>query len=244
MKIDFSATRYKFSILFVTLYAFFFVLLIALGFWQLRRADEKKHFIEKKQQAIKEVVIDLKILLDANPLALRYRKIALTGVYDDQHQFLIDNQIVNGRVGYFVLTPLRIAGIDRAILVNRGWLPLNPDRRIFPDISIATLKNNVTGRVNQFPSVGYLLADANIPTASWPSVVQVVDSQVLAEKLGYPLFPFQIELAPEIKEGYQREWQEIKFEGPEKHIAYAVQWFGLAATLTYLFIYFSKAVDE
>ncbi len=244
MNMKFSVTKYKFSILSTILYAFFLILLVSLGFWQLGRADEKRIFLKKQQVANEKDVIELKSILDKSITEYRYRKIALTGVYDSQHQFLIDNQIVKGKPGYFVLTPFLIDETNETVLINRGWVPLNKDRRILPELAIALLQINLTGRINQFPAVGILLKGAEIPTAGWPSVVQVVNTQILSEKLGYSLLPFQIELDSTMADGYSREWKEIKIMPVEKHIAYAVQWFGLAITLTFLFIWFSRTVDE
>ena len=244
MQIKPSETSYKFSILSVTLYAFFLILLVSLGFWQLGRADEKRSFLKKKQQAQTKEVVELESVLDNGLETYRYRQIALTGVYDSQHQFLLDNQMLKGKVGYFVLTPFIIDKTNNSVLVNRGWLPLNKDRRILPDIAISTLPQHLTGKLNQFPSVGILLKDAEIPTTDWPSVVQVVNTQVLSKKLAYSLLPFQIELDPTMAGGYSREWKEIKIMPPEQHIAYAVQWFGLAFTLTLLFLWISRTVDE
>ncbi len=244
MKIDFVGTTYKFSISFFILYAFFMILLVSLGYWQLGRAEEKSVFLEKQRQSGVAEVLEAQALVANNAVDYRYRKVELTGYYDAQHQFLIDNQIVQGKAGYFIMTPFIVDGIKQAVLVNRGWLPLNSDRRILPDLSITTLKNHLTGRINHFPEVGLLLAGAEIPAKGWPSVVQVVDSQILSKKLAYPLLSFQIELDPEMQEGYLREWQEIKIMPVEKHIAYAVQWFGLAITLTLLFICFSRTVNE
>ena len=133
-----------------------------------------------------------------------------------------------------------IDGMDKAVLVNRGWVLLNKDRRVLPDLSISTLKTTVTGRINHFPVVGIRLAGAETPTNGWPSVVQVVDSNVLSEKSGYTLLPFQIELDVDMANGYLRDWKKSAVMPPEKHIAYAVQWFGLAITLTILFIGFSR----
>jgi surfeit locus 1 family protein len=94
----------------------------------------------------------------------------------------------------------------------------------------------VKGRINRFPSVGLKLSGADEPSKNWPSIVQVVDSEKLSKRLGYPLFDFQIELDKESPDGFKREWQATQIMPPEQHIAYAIQWFGLALTLTVIFI--------
>ena len=222
------------------------LLLIALGIWQLGRANEKRAFLEQQEQgSASSEVIQLSTAIDDNVEALRYKKVQVTGHYDQAHQFLIDNQISDGKAGFFVLTPLVLQGEAMAILVNRGWVPLNQDRSALPDLQIKNEQAVVRGRINRFPAVGIKLAGAEIPADSWPSVVQVVDSQVLAKKLAYPLFPFQIELDKDLPDGFKREWHTSTIMLPEQHTGYAIQWFALALTLTILFFWHScKKNDE
>ena len=216
-------------------------LLIALGLWQLGRADQKRVLLEQREQGMSSVeILSLSDGIVDNVDVLKFKKVKLNGHYDAAHQFLIDNQISSGRVGYFVLTPFILTDGARAVLVNRGWVPLNANRQILPDLQFTTNPIEVTGRINSFPSVGIKLTGADQPSLGWPSVMQVVDTSILAEKLGYTLFTFQVELDKELPEGYKREWQVSKIMLPEQHIAYAMQWFALAFTLTVLFFWYSK----
>ena len=148
-------------------------------------------------------------------------------------------RISAGKPGYFVLTPFVLQDEAKAVLVNRGWVPLNHDRSVLPEVQLKNQQTKVSGRINRFPSIGIKLAGAEIPTEGWPSVLQVIDTQVLAKKLAYPLFPFQIELDKNLPEGFKREWQTTTIMLPEQHTAYAIQWFALAFTLTLLFIWYS-----
>lgn len=223
----------------VSAYVLMMLLLCSLGVWQLGRAEQKKQMLLQQQAAIDSGVINLNQQAVADVSAVRYRKAKLTGHYDLAHQFLLDNQIVDGKTGYFVLTPFRVDGQQATILINRGWLAVGGDRNQMPDLTMRTEPTEVTGRINQFPSVGLVLKGAEIPTENWPSVVQVVDSKVLSQKLGYEIAAFQIELDSSVAEGYRREWKINVPIPPEKHLAYAVQWFGLALTLTALFIWIS-----
>ena len=215
-------------------------LLITLGIWQLGRSEEKRLFLEKQEQgmASSEILL-LSTAIQDDADALRYKKVQVTGHYDLAHQFLLDNQISAGKPGYFVLTPFILQGEAKAVLVNRGWVPLNQDRSVLPDIQLKNQQTTVSGRINRFPSVGIKLAGAEIPSAGWPSVLQVIDTQVLEKKLTYPLFPFQIELDQDLPEGFKREWKTTTIMLPEQHTAYALQWFALAFTLTLLFIWYS-----
>ncbi|MDD5577813.1 MAG: SURF1 family protein [Methylobacter sp.] len=213
--------------------------LIALGIWQLERSEQKRAYLElEHRQAVSEV-LHLSPTTEDNKEALKYRKVEVKGHYDTAHQFLIDNQVSDGKPGYFVLTPFILEGAAKAVLVNRGWIPLNRDRSVLPNVEIKKLQATITGRVNNFPSVGIKLAGADVPTDTWPAVVQVADSHILAKTLGYPLFQFQIELDKDLPDGFKREWRTTTLMLPEQHIAYAVQWFALALILTIIFIWYS-----
>jgi len=214
-------------------------LLCSLGFWQLSRSEQKQQLLLQQQRALEADSIDLNKQAIEDVEAIRYRKVSVNGFYDVAHQFLLDNQIVDGKNGYFVLTPLFIDGSDDVVLVNRGWVPLGKNRNDLPDVRFDTEPLQISGRVNLFPAVGIKLKGAEIPTDTWPSVVQVVDPKVLSDKLGYSIKPYQIELDATADDGYKREWKIYVPIPPEKHLAYAVQWFGLALTLSALFIWMS-----
>ncbi len=205
-------------------------LFIYLGLWQLERANEKRELIRLRSD--REAGLPIQLDGDAEDLErLEYRKVIATGVYDSEHQFLLDNQVVSGRAGVHVMTPLRIRGMRQAVLVNRGWIPLTVDRRIDTDISVDSSVVEILGKVNHFLGVGYRIDGAEIPTPGWPSLVQVVDVEAISDVLGYPIHRYQILLAKDKGPGFDRDWPEVYPMSPEKHTAYAIQWFALALTL-------------
>jgi len=229
----------KFKLIPTLVYLCVLPVLIALGMWQLDRSEQKQAFLEEQKQAAADEMLHLTAAAENNTKTLRYRKVEAAGRYDAAHQFLVDNQISDGKAGYFVLTPFILTGENKAVLVNRGWIPLNQNRSILPELKIDNAEAVIIGRINSFPSVGIKLAGAEIPSEGWPSIVQVVDSDVLAKKLGYSLFQFQVELGKEQPDGFKREWHTATIMQPEQHTAYAIQWFALALTLTILFIWYS-----
>lgn len=215
-------------------------ILLALGFWQLDRAEQKQSLLDLQKQNRRAEAISLSAATEDAIDVLKFKKIEATGNYDSAHQFLIDNQVRGGKAGYFVLTPFTLEGGSKAVLVNRGWVPMGQSRFRLPDVQIKETQSTITGRINSFPSVGIKLPDADKPSSGWPSLVQVVNSSILAKTLGYPLFQFMVELDKNSPEGYQREWQEPVVMPPAQHKAYAFQWFGLAFTLLMLFIWFNR----
>ena len=230
----------RYSIKLTLIFLCLLTLLLSLGLWQLNRAQEKRVFLQQQQDAEASEILPLSTVIKDADIP-RYQKFTVIGYYDTQHQFLIDNQINEGKVGYFVLTPFVLQGENKAILVNRGWIAANLNRTQLPDVAMIVegVVSVITGRANHFPSVGIKISGAEIPTDTKPSVVQVVDSSVLAKKLGYPLFDVQLELDAAQSHGFKRDWHTTTLMPPEQHTAYALQWFALAFTLTVLFIVYS-----
>ena len=240
MTVTLGRVVFSCSLFLTVMYLLLLILLLNLGFWQLNRADEKRILIEKQTQSMRAAPLQLSSMTEDNPEELRYRKAIVSGYYDIAHQFLLDNQIFKGKAGYFVLTPFVPEGGKKAILVNRGWIGANPDRRILPDVQMTKLQTTLSGRINHFPSVGIKLAGAGIPTQTSPALVQIVDTEILAKKLGYSLFSFQIELDANMADGYERQWLTTTLMPPQQHFGYAMQWFGLATALTFLFFWYSS----
>ena len=203
-------------------------ILIALGFWQLERAEEKRRLTQLLESRRRQQPIRLNGE-SGDRENLRYHRVFVSGLYDFEHQFLLDNQVVNGQVGAFVLTPLKIDGSQHAVLVNRGWVPMINRRIINNDLDIPQPWVRITGVVNHFPGVGWKLYGAEVPSEGWPGLIQLVDAEYLSRVLGYPLLPFQVLLDPDLQPGFSRKWNLTIAIGPEKHRAYAVQWFALAA---------------
>ena len=95
----------------------------SLGFWQLDRLDQRRAYNQQRQAALTAPPIDLSVA----PLPqdeMRDRQATAQGEFDYARQVAIRNQSYAGQPGYHLVTPLLIAGSDKAVLVNRGWIPV------------------------------------------------------------------------------------------------------------------------
>tara|TARA_R110002111_G_scaffold1495_3_gene10186 strand:- start:35065 stop:35787 length:723 start_codon:yes stop_codon:yes gene_type:complete len=225
--------QFRFNFILTLLAILVLALLLALGYWQLDRAQQKQALLDLQAARVQlePVAIDT---VRMNKEHLRYLPVTVSGAIDADQQILIDNQIKQGRAGYFVLTPIKLTN-NSAILLNRGWLPLGDDRNTLPDVKIDAVTLTVNGRLDHFPSVGIALEGADVLSDGWPAVVQTINLNKVSERLGYPVMPYQVLLDNDEQYGYEREWTLFEM-GPEKHHGYAFQWFALA--LTWLILYF------
>jgi surfeit locus 1 family protein len=212
-------------------------LLITLGFWQLDRARQKERLQSVFEQHSLMPPAPL-AEIDLSDASARYRRVTATGRYDGQRQILLDNQMLDGKPGYHVFTPLLRAPAQPAILVNRGWVPLGESRQALPDISAPNSELTLDGRLAQPANPGLRLGtDVLSPAVPWPRVVQYLDYDQLSAALGYALMPAVILLDADAPGGYARQWRARVTElGPERHRGYAVQWFALATALVVIYV--------
>src|SRR5690606_29634621 len=136
------------------------VLFVNLGVWQLERAEEKRAidaaFTDSGDNVVvNDVAGDSGARIGEDGFAL-YQRLSASGRYLADRQFLIDNMILDGRVGYFVVTPLELAREEPLLLVNRGWLPKTSAADVTSAIEIddAAGEATITGKAGNLPRVG------------------------------------------------------------------------------------------
>ena len=206
---------------------------IRAGLWQLERGDEKRQLFTAFEAGGEVLQIDA-LAEDLDLARLRFRTMRADGRYDTEHQFLLDNMLNDGRPGYQVLTPLVREGT--AVLINRGWVPANPDRSILPDIRVSADARTLTGRLAPLPEPGFRLGtDMPASTAPWPRRQSFPTVEMLRAQLGEDVPDLQLLLSPDAEDGYVRNWRPDVMS-PDKHLSYAVQWFGFAVALTLIYL--------
>jgi surfeit locus 1 family protein len=201
--------------------------LACLGAWQLRRADETRAL--GAQFAAAESALPLERAPDALSDELRFRRLRAHGSYASGHQFLLDNRVREGVAGYEVLTPLKLADDSRWLLVNRGWVPADADRRVLPEVAVDAGPRAVSGRVERLPQPGIRLGAAGAASTAAGDVAVVVypTSQELGALLGERLLDYELLLDDAAADGFSRDWRAPGL-ARERHLAYAGQWFLLA----------------
>jgi len=208
----------RLSLILVTLAAVF----LRLGLWQLERKDEKAALFERFETApslgIEQALSD----------RLEFARVEAHGKYDTTRHLLLDNRIWNGRAGVHVLTPFQLAD-GRWLLVNRGWLPLPPDRSSLPEVPTEPAQRTLHGRLVAPAAAGPRLGDPDVLYSDrWPQLLTYFDLQGASAALGAPLQPWLVQLDADDPSGFgDRQWSPAVME-PAVHGAYAFQWMALA----------------
>ncbi len=213
-------------------------ILISLGIWQLNRADQKRVIDQRIHNAEQRAPLDLNQYISKNSKRVThaaYRKTAITGHYDNK-TFLLDNRTFQGKAGFHVLTPYLF--IDKhhkkqAVLVNRGWIPYQGSRTNIPDIQLKKTSPVILGRIKTLGKS--IVLNNSQESSQFPRIIQSISMEKLSHILHYTLLPMVIELDESQENGFIRDWKPY-YGSVDRHIAYAVQWFAMAAVLAILYI--------
>lgn len=209
---------------------------IRLGIWQLHRADEKRALMLEAAQGQANVV---PLTADNADQLRRYQHVQARGAFDNSHQILLDNMPSSkGQPGYRVWTPLKLSD-GSTVLIDRGWMPdLRADvaaGKSLPSLQVGEQPRTVSGIIDQLPRPGIRAGNAGIGT-SWPQVLNYPRIEELRTLYGKSLQSRILLMDKGNADGFERLWKiNIGFT-PQRHIAYAVQWFGFAVALVVIFV--------
>jgi cytochrome oxidase assembly protein ShyY1 len=201
-----------------------------LGVWQISRGLDKK--AEQEAFSSQSGFSSWSDGMDIRP----FQKLKATGHFVADRQVLLENIIVNSQLGYYVITPLRVADDTEVLLVNRGWFPrsgpeVDPDRVAVTDATLT-----VRGRAGSLPRAGYKMGESFPATPGWPKRAVYPTLDDVAAALGEPVQPFVLLMDPEDEFGFRRHWVPEEM-GPGKHYAYALQWFAMGIVLAGLLVW-------
>lgn len=214
------------------------LLTASLGRWQLGRAAQKQAIAQARNDRAAMPELEGQTLVQpgfgaAERDALVYRRLALQGQWLPEHTVYLDNRQMQGRSGFYVVTPLRLRDADTVVLVQRGWVPRNfQDRTALPPVQTPEGTVTLHGRLAPWPTRVYDFADLETGPIRQNLVFEDYRLQTRL-----PLLELSLQQTDADDQGLQRAWPEIA-SGVEKHHGYAFQWFGLSGLIALLYVWF------
>jgi surfeit locus 1 family protein len=208
----------------------------SLGLWQWGRAHEKlalQAAIESRQAM--PPLDNAAVLQSADPSALHHRPVVLRGRWDAAHTVFLDNRQMEGRVGFYVVTPLLLSGSTppRAVLVQRGWAPRDfQERGRLPPVATPVGEVTVQGRLAPPPAKLYELKGEGAGP-----IRQNLDLAQFGAETRLALLPVSVQQLGGPSEGLLRQWPQAA-SGAGKNYGYAFQWWALCALIAILYVWF------
>ncbi len=213
--------------------------LAALGFWQLRRLEERQVTNQVGQARHAAEPLDLEEMVRAagsESETLELRRVTTKGEWDPAYEVYVRSQVRAGRSGLWVVTPLVLAD-GRAVMVNRGWIPVELNRA---EAAPPPGEMEISGVVRASRSRSALGPTDN---PGVEDTVARVDLSVLDDHVPYPLLGVYLEESTANPANWPLRLQEPVFDDEGSHLIYAVQWFSFAvvALAGYGFLIRAKA---
>jgi len=219
----------KLNILWLVITVLVFSVLVKLGFWQSARALEKELRLVQIEKLSAQNPISLEQVLtisnNGDSLAMiNDFPVFIEGKFDMSQVFLLDNQVNKSRLGYRVY---QVAVTNKnAVLISLGWVQGSINRQELPEIEALDGQHKFRGNVRLIER-GILLQEQVFSQVSWPLRVQQIELDKFSSLINRKLLPFVVYLDKNEELGFEKNWQAIVMP-PEKHRAYAFQWFSLA----------------
>ncbi|HVT38249.1 MAG TPA: SURF1 family protein [Gemmatimonadaceae bacterium] len=202
-----------------------------LGIWQLARLSERRAFNTILEARLDSPPVPVSALNPDTSVG-HYRRVSASGRYSYDREVAYAGRSRRGSPGVNLLTPLKLAGTDTVVLVNRGWV-YSPDARAVEHARWREGDStSVSGYAETFASKAGNTAVQPDPPALGDSVrlVHTLNRTVLERAIGLPVAPY---LFVQISDSTLhldsipvRLTLPALDEGP--HAAYAVQWFSFA----------------
>ncbi|MDP2126883.1 MAG: SURF1 family protein [Pseudohongiella sp.] len=218
-----------------------FPLLISFGFWQLEREQQKTQ-LQKQYDERALATPRNEAEIDWNNPDLGWTPVTAEGRFDSARQFMLDNRILDSKVGYEIITPF--VTDSGTILINRGWVSQGSTRAEIPELGVSEATLTISGHIYVPDGDAFVLGSDSSSVQGWPKLIQKIDPEQMALSLGSTnVKPFVVRLTGNSQGVLQTNWAAISMR-PETHRAYAVQWFTMAAVLLFLYIMFSFRKPE
>ncbi|WP_083501559.1 SURF1 family protein [Legionella worsleiensis] len=216
--------------LMIVLTCFFMFVFVWLGLWQIDRANEKSAMMMAQEALAKQEPLSWQ---GNSPMPKQYQRIQLSGTYLPD-VFLLDNQHYQHQFGYNVLSPLQRSD-GTVILVDRGWIAGDITRRSFPAIITPKGEIEVRGSVYYPGKKQWVLGPEFEKKEHGMIILELLNAKLVSHLLQKKVYPFIIRLDKQDAYGFVREWAIVSMP-PQRHLAYALQWFAMALVIFIIFV--------
>lgn len=213
----------------------------SLGVWQWNRGQQRTALHEAIAARQGAAPVGLRELLapGAGREQLLHRPVALRGQWIAERTVFLDNRQMNAVPGFYVVTPLRLEGSGSVVLVQRGWVQRDFQRRErLPAVQTPPGTVEVQGRIADPPAKLYAFSGEEKG-----AIRQNLDLAAFRAETGLPLLDLSVQQTGAASEGLLRQWPQAG-SGAEKNYGYAFQWWAMAALIVLLYVWFQLVLPR
>ncbi len=204
-----------------------------LGRWQIGRAHEKATL--DAEMARSQAAVPLVVGAPGIDLAKdKWRRAVAVGEFDTGLTVYLQNRQDNDHTGFWVLTPLKLQGSARYVMVLRGWIPRNFQAMdLIAPYQTPKGLTRVDGLIAPPPTQWFSF----FPDPPKAVIRQNIDLDQFARLHHIALLPYVLRQEGKLDDGLSRDWPAAN-TGISTNYGYAAQWFAMSAVAVLLLGYF------
>lgn len=205
-----------------------FAILVSLGAWQVRRLAWKQALLAQLAANAAAQPVDLSLAYNMSRAGsnVEFVRVAFTGTYRNDSAMKMLSSYDGGQ-GWTIITPAASAD-GWAVIVDRGRLP----GQMLEHFQQPQGPQQIEGVLRTHPYGQGFFDPANDPKGNmwyWWDVKGMLAASGLPADL--KPYPFAVQLVPTGNDAEFPRPQPAKADLANNHLGYAITWFGLAATL-------------
>lgn len=216
-----------------------FLLLVALGTWQIHRLHWKEALIAERAERVSAPPMTAPPA-DSNPASIEYRHVKLTGHFlNDKEMYLAAREKKEGAIGYHILTPFADDS-GKIVLVDRGYVPLDKKKPETREAAQYAGRVTVTGLIRKPDGPHWFLPDNEPKRNFW----FYIDIPAMSHYLGISeMTPYYVDADATPNPGGYPLGGQTRLWLPNNHLQYVITWYALAIALLVIYLIYHR-VDK
>lgn len=215
-----------------------FLTLMSLGVWQLNRLAWKEDLIARVTDRVDKAPVPLPSMTEwaeLQPEEYQYRRVTMMGrfLHDREiHVYMVLSTPRGGAwrgQGVWVMTPLE-QDDGTTIIVNRGFVPDEAKATAARDAGQVKGLVTVTGLMRMSEKPNFASPEDDVAGNLWYTrdVAKMTRAMWLERETTAPFF---VDADASLIPGASPQGGETRISFPNRHLGYAITWFGLALSL-------------
>ena len=206
--------------------------LCVLGTWQLERLEWKRELIAQMEREYTKDAAQTPLSPDDFKVTSGFKRGTIEGTFDHAREILLQGRLREGKLGHNVITPFRPEGTLGYVLVDRGWVPIERERKPQDVIAWPEGKIKLEGMLRLPPESNMFTPENKPENKEWYSMTPGIAADLHSIVVTGPLILYA---EGEVKPGIYPAPHEARISFSNNHLQYAVFWYVMAGAMVMVY---------
>jgi surfeit locus 1 family protein len=206
--------------------------LCGLGTWQLERLAWKRELIAQIEQELTKDAAQTPIAPEDFKQTSGFKRGTIEGVFDHSKEVMVQGRLRDGKLGYDIITPFLPEGAQNYILVNRGWVPIERERKSQDVIAWPEGKTKLVGMLRLAPTSNMFTPQNKPDNKEWFTMTPDIASGLHGINIEGPMILYaEGEIIPALYPSPHNAVMNLS----NNHLQYAIFWYVMAGAMVMVY---------